>query len=55
MGMAVCAVAMVGVAVLAGLGRWYLKRVNRRWDEEEESEQGEALSRRVVGRFRYML
>ncbi|KAK4121734.1 MFS general substrate transporter, partial [Parathielavia appendiculata] len=37
-GMAVCAVAMVGVAVLAGvLGVW-LGRVNKRWDTEEEGE-----------------
>ncbi|AEO67077.1 uncharacterized protein THITE_2115852 [Thermothielavioides terrestris NRRL 8126] len=37
-GMAVCAGAMVGVAVLAAGLRWWLARVNRRWDREEEAE-----------------
>lgn len=35
-GMAICAVAMVGVAVLAVGLRLYLARLNRRMDEEEE-------------------
>ncbi|KAK4041364.1 high-affinity nicotinic acid transporter [Parachaetomium inaequale] len=37
-GMAVCAGAMVGVAVLAGGLRWWLGRVNARWEREEEEE-----------------
>ncbi|SPQ23781.1 b24b1fd7-fde2-4f5a-9ec6-22fcc66919cf [Thermothielavioides terrestris] len=40
-GMAVCAGAMVGVAVLAAGLRWWLARVNRRWDREEEEEAEE--------------
>lgn len=45
-GMMVCAGAMLGVAVLAGLLRVYLKRANKRWDGEEggrDGEEGEAL------------
>ncbi|KAH6631577.1 major facilitator superfamily domain-containing protein [Chaetomium tenue] len=53
-GMAVCAGAMVGVAVLAGGLRVWLGRVNARWDREEgvgggdgegegDGEEGEAL------------
>jgi hypothetical protein len=68
-GMAVCAGAMVGVAVLAGGLRAWLGRVNKRWEKEEEDarrgcgsgEEGEALvgengggGRRERG-FRYML
>lgn len=68
-GMTVCAVAMLAVAVLAVVLRWWLQRVNRRWDREEEEvvvvrageggEEGEALvgggrERRRRG-FRYML
>lgn len=66
-GMTVCAGAMLGVAVLAGALRWYLKRLNRRLEEGEGEgdggaggEEGEALvarGRRVEGEkaFRYML
>ncbi|KAL2255355.1 hypothetical protein VTK26DRAFT_3539 [Humicola hyalothermophila] len=70
-GMTVCAVSMLGVAVLAAALRWVLRRRNRRL-EEEEGEEGEevglgeeeALVRRVEsgswgegrkGGFRYML
>ncbi|KAK3306568.1 major facilitator superfamily domain-containing protein [Chaetomium strumarium] len=38
-GMAVCAGAMLGVALLAGLLRCWLARVNRRWDREQEEEE----------------
>ncbi|KAG7288082.1 hypothetical protein NEMBOFW57_007604 [Staphylotrichum longicolle] len=34
-GMAVCAVAMGVVAVLVGVLRWWLGRMNRRWEREE--------------------
>ncbi|KAH6635583.1 major facilitator superfamily domain-containing protein [Chaetomium sp. MPI-SDFR-AT-0129] len=67
-GMAVCAGAMGGVAVLAGGLRWWLGRVNRRWDREEGvveggevrgiGGEGQALvGGRVVRErgFRYML
>ncbi|KAH6856827.1 major facilitator superfamily transporter [Chaetomium sp. MPI-CAGE-AT-0009] len=70
-GMAVCAAAMLGVALLAGGLRAWLGMVNRRWDREEGvdgeggregvGEEGEALVGGVeagVGRergFRYML
>lgn len=47
-GMAVCAVAMGVVAVLVGVLRWWLGRMNRRWEREEREggeggEEGEAL------------
>lgn len=59
-GMAVCAGAMLGVALLAGGLRWWLGRLNRRLDADEGSGEEEA---RLVGgsktgrgqRFRYML
>ncbi|KAL2126425.1 hypothetical protein VTI74DRAFT_933 [Chaetomium olivicolor] len=63
-GMSVCAGAMVGVAVLAGVLRWWLVRVNRRWEREEgESGEGSEEGEALVGangegrgrRFRYML
>jgi hypothetical protein len=65
-GMAVCAGAMLGVALLAAVLRGYLARVNRRWEEEEggrggddEGEEGEALVGGNAGvrtsPFRYML
>lgn len=68
-GMAVCAGAMAGVAVLALGLRWYLARLNRRLDaeegvadgdDEEEGEEGAGLvgGGRSSGRgrsFRYML
>ncbi len=64
-GMAVCAVAMGGVVVLVGGLRWWMGRMNQRWEREEggeggeEGEEGEALvggGGRKAGRgFRYML
>lgn len=63
-GMAACAVAMGGVAVLALGLRWYLARLNRRLDVEEgvdeRGEEGEEDVGLVGGRgrrtrFRYML
>ncbi|OIW31742.1 MFS general substrate transporter, partial [Coniochaeta ligniaria NRRL 30616] len=63
-GMAVCAGAMMGVAVLAAGLRWYLARLNRRLDVEEgvdergeEEEEGVGLvgGRGGGRRFRYML
>lgn len=61
-GMAVCAGAMGGVAVLAVGLRWYLARLNRRLDELEgtdymadEENVGLVKSGRRGARFRYML
>ncbi|KAK4247962.1 major facilitator superfamily domain-containing protein [Corynascus novoguineensis] len=66
-GMAVCAGAMVGVAVLAAGLRWWLARWNCRWDRDEGLDQGlrgeeeQALvsggngRRRKEKGFRYML
>ncbi|KAK4165263.1 high-affinity nicotinic acid transporter [Cladorrhinum sp. PSN259] len=64
-GMRVCAVAMVSVALLALVMRWYMKRQNARMDKEDEvenseGEEGAALvgekgSSRVGAKFRYML
>ncbi len=66
-GMAVCAVAMGGVVVLAMGLRWWMGRMNRRWEREEREEmeegdgeeEGQALvgsGERKAGRgFRYML
>ena len=58
-GMTACAAAMLAVAVLAGGLRWYLRRLNRRWDEAEMDKggEGEALvaGMREEDVFRYML
>jgi len=58
-GMAVCALAMVGVAVLAGGLRWWLERCNRKNEGYGKLEEGE--ERGLVGRqgkeeeFRFLL
>lgn len=66
-GMRTCAVAMLGVAVLAVLLRFYLKRQNRKMDEAEKERQADGSTveeeglvvpgkkRRYADKFRYML
>ncbi len=69
-GMTVCAGAMLGVALLAGVLRWWLGRLNRRLEREEDEgrragvegpEEEEGLvggpgrGARRMERFRYML
>ncbi|EHK43493.1 hypothetical protein TRIATDRAFT_294509 [Trichoderma atroviride IMI 206040] len=66
-GMRTCAVAMLSVAVLAVLLRFYLKRQNRKMDEAEKERQADGSTveeeglvvpgkkRRYADKFRYML